>query len=122
MTKPGDTITMRILNAYASGAPLTYRQVQEISGERMTLVMNVARRLVLRGYLDRIAPEPGAPMHARITALGRRSLDKDRLPAIAHDPSVPIVQAAIASRPALAVVWMSQAHVDAMDEMMQEAA
>lgn len=118
MTAP-TTKTLQILRAYEAGQPMGFRDLEAATGLDVEIIMNITRRLTLRGYLLRTNPEVHRPaFFFQITPVGAQRaagdswsiglLRKVSAPGAAVEEdldALPIEQAAMRTRPALATCW-----------------
>lgn len=97
-----DTKTSRIFEAFISGEPLTAGQVESITGIERKRVLNVAKRLEIRGLLE--AKREWRNVRWQITDAGRAVLDdRDAEPEFLDAAAT--IETAKRSRPALEMVW-----------------
>lgn len=101
-----DTQTSRIFAAFLSDAPLSASDVESITGIERKRILNIARRLELRGVLKAVRE-----LHTvrwTITKAGREVLDdRDVEPEILD--AAETIKTAMRDRPALEMAWGAMA-------------
>jgi DNA-binding MarR family transcriptional regulator len=108
MTEESGTKISRILAAYQSGEPLTYVDVEAITGLDLDLIKNSGRRLVRYGLLEHVgsAVEDRRIVRLKLTPAGRgrtRMQDEDEYRPLMDAETT--VKTAKSSRPALEKFW-----------------
>lgn len=96
--------TERVLKAFVAG-PCDYNKIEAETQFDRDLIMNVSMRLVHRGYLERAGA--GRPVQFQLTAQGapKLSLDDAKEAEIDEEDTLPVLEAAVRSRPLLQKCW-----------------
>jgi predicted HTH transcriptional regulator len=98
------TKTSRILDAYASGQPMSAKEIRAITGIDDKRIRSVSCRLVTKGHLER---EPGTA-RLRLTSRGAAEIAGLEVEPIVID-SETTIKSALRTRPALQMVWGAMA-------------